>query len=231
MAAQSARKLEPWQRRLFVPNYQVGEAAKYAKISAKTVADWHKVGARQTLSVREKRAALSYMQLIEVAVVAAFRRAGIRLNSIRNARDYISKELKSEFPFAEHRFKADGHRLVMDYQQIIGERGNGKVLRPDQSGQLAWEHILGRLEEFEYERRGIVVKWHIDGPSSPIVIDPRVAFGAPSVGGTPTWVIKGRWSAGETVEEIADDFGIDNSQVAYALKFEGIENGMWKWLN
>ena len=40
-----------------------------------TVLAWHKVGSRKTLSGYAKRAALSYMQLIEVAVVAAFRRS------------------------------------------------------------------------------------------------------------------------------------------------------------
>jgi hypothetical protein len=50
------------------------------------------------LSSREKRQELSYMKLIEVAVVAAFRGAGIRLPEIRAAREYVKKQLKSEFP-------------------------------------------------------------------------------------------------------------------------------------
>jgi hypothetical protein len=142
------------------------------------------------------------MQLIELAVVAAFRKAGVTLKGIRASRDYVSKEFKSEFPFAEYRFKSDGKRLLMDYQQVAGEKGRGTLLRPDQEGQLAWEEIIGRLEEFEYERRGIVVRWRVAGPDSPIVIDPRIAFGAPSVRGTPSSILTGvlesvsrkRWS-------------------------------------
>jgi hypothetical protein len=56
----SERPDEPWRRRLYLPSYQIGEAASYAQISAQTVVAWHKFE-RVLLSQREKRAALSYM--------------------------------------------------------------------------------------------------------------------------------------------------------------------------
>lgn len=217
------RQSESWRKRLYVPNYQVGEAARYARVSPRTVVDWHKAGHRLTLSLRERRAALSYMQLIELAVVAAFRKAGVTLKSIQSTRDYISKQLECDFPFATFRFKADGRRLVMDYAQVEGEPGRGKLLRPDQDGQLAWEEILGRLSEFEYESDGIAVRWHVTGANSPVVIDPRVAFGAPNVSGTPTWILKDRWKSGETIEEIAGDFDLTETDVSKGLEFEGVK--------
>jgi uncharacterized protein (DUF433 family) len=226
----SMASAEPWRRRLYLPNYQLAEAAKYARLSPQTVAKWHTTGARKTLSEKQNRAALSYMQLIEVAVVAAFRKANLTLKHISETREYVRNQLKVEFPFAEYRFKADGKRLVMDYEQIEGEKGEGKVLRPDQGGQLAWEYIIGRLREFEYEEQGVVVKWRPGGPKSQIVIDPRVSFGAPSINGTPTWVIQGRASSGESVKEIADDFDLDDEEVKEALSFERMKvspEGKW----
>lgn len=220
MAVEAA--IEPWRRRLYLPTYQVAEAAKYAEVSRRTVTAWQKAGNQRTLSLREDRAALSYMQLIEVAVVAALRGQGIPLRRIRDAREYIKKMLESEYPFAEYRFKHDGKRLFMDYEQVIGSKGKGKLLRPDQQRQLAWNEVIGRLEEFEYERKKIVVKWHVAGPESPIIIDPRVCFGAPAINGTPTWVLKGRWEAGEGVEDIAEDFDLDEDEVNQGLTFEGI---------
>ena len=100
----SERLDAPWRRRLFLPSYQIAEAAAYAQISPQTVAAWHKIET-DLLAQREKRAALSYMQLIEVAVVAAFRRVGVPLKRIRAAREYAARTLKSEFPFAEYKFK------------------------------------------------------------------------------------------------------------------------------
>lgn len=215
---------EPWKRRLYLPSYQIGEAARYAHVSPQTVAAWHKIE-RPTLSQKEGRAALSYMQLIEVAVVAAFRRAHIPLRRIRDARDYVGQMLKAEYPFAEYRFKTEGKHLLIDYQHIVGGRGRGKHLVADQGGQLEWDQIIGPLlKEFEYEHEdnGIVIRWRVAGESSPIVIDPKIAFGTPTVRGTPTWVIKGRWSAGESDTDIAEDFRIGKVEVREALRFEGV---------
>lgn len=217
---------EPWRRRLFLPNYNIAEAAHYAGISSRTVADWHRPGGRKavTLSERKGRAALSYMQLIEVAVVAAIRKLGVSLQRIRDAREYVSKQLESEHPFAEYRFKSDGKRLWLDYEQVEGDKGRGKLLGVDQGGQLAWDEIIGRrLREFEYESGGIAVRWHPRGRESPIVIDPRIAFGAPTVQSIPTWVVKGRWIAGESIGDIAADFGLTKLDVRKALQFEGVK--------
>jgi len=114
----SERLDEPWRRRLFLPAYQIAEAANYAQISPQTVVAWHKIE-RGLLKEREKRAALSYMQLIEVAVVAAFRKAGVSLKRIRHAREYAASTLKSEFPFAEYRFKENAKHLYLDSTQVI----------------------------------------------------------------------------------------------------------------
>jgi uncharacterized protein (DUF433 family) len=231
----SAAKSESWRNRLNIPSYQLQEAARYAGLSSGTVADWHRRGKRRTLSSREHRTALSYLQLIEVAVVAAFREAGVTLNGIRAAREYVSDKLNSEYPFAHYQFKADGRRLVMEYEQVEGKKGKGKLLRPDQGGQLAWSDILGRLKEFEYERNGVVIRWHVTGPGSAIVIDPRIAFGAPAVNGIPTWVLKDRWQAGEPPGEIADDFGLKEAVVRTAIEFEGASPDAppvgKKWIN
>jgi uncharacterized protein (DUF433 family) len=236
MVSATAAKIEPWRRRLYIPNYQVGEAARYAAISPQTVAAWHRIeGNKVLLSQKEQRAALSYLQLIEVAVVAAFRKAGVKLPEIRAARDYVQITLKSEYPFAQYRFKTEGKSLWLDYQQVEGETGRGKLLKANQAGQLAWEDIIGRLQEFEYERKGVVVRWHVTGPGSPIVLDPRIAFGAPAIEGTQTWVLKGRWQAGESLDEIADDFGLKEAEVRAALEFEGVNPDVppvgKKWIN
>ena len=219
---------------MYLPSYRIGEAAHYANVAAQTVAAWHKPGARagHTLSAKDAGAELSYMQLIEVAVVAAFRQAGVSLQKIRAAREYVSSSLHSEFPFAEYRFKSDGKKLWMDYQQVEGKKGKNKLLGVNQGGQLAWSEVMGRLKEFEYDKGRIVVRWKVAGARSPVVIDPRVSFGAPTVHGTPTWVIRGRWEAGESLEDIADDFGLKKDDVQKALDFENVPTDRQRaWMN
>lgn len=218
----SNARSERWRERLYVPNYKVREAARYAHISPKTVADWHAVGDRKALPSRESGAALSYMQLIEVAVVAAARKAGIKLKDIAAARAYVSEKLKSDYPFAEYRFKSNGRDLWLDYREFEPKAESGRVVAANRGGQMAWEEIIGQLEQFEYDD-GIALRWHLCGKSSPIIIDPRVSFGSPSVSGIPTWALRDRWIAGDTVDEIADDYELLGSFVEQALEFEGVD--------
>lgn len=165
------------------------------------------------------------MQLIEVAVVASFRKSGVTLKKIKLAREYLSKQLEAEHPFAQYRFKTDGKELWMDYAQLHAP-ADKTLLAASMGGQLAWTDIIGRLQEFEYDDDSkLAIKWRVAGADQSIVIDPRIQFGAPAIEGVATWVFKGRWEAGESIDEIADDFGVPNSAVLEALAFEGIGVG------
>jgi uncharacterized protein (DUF433 family) len=208
----------------------MGDAARYAHISPSTVRNWHKISNKpMVLSRKDQGEALSYLQLIELAVAAAARQAGVSLKAIRNAREYCSKQLESEFPFAEYRFKTDGKHLWLDYSDVVGRRGAGKLISTSQHGQLGWSEIIGRLQEFEYDRNfGLATRWHVAGRRSPIIIDPRVSFGAPSVDGIPTRLIKGRWAAGEPTSFIADDYDVPEPHVIDALEFEGVDARAWR---
>lgn len=225
----AVREQEFWRSRLYVPNYRILEAARYAHLSPQTVAKWHgKPGGNRkpTLSSKEKGASLSYLQLIEVAVVSSFRKAGVQLKKIGAAREYLSKQLEAEFPFASYRFKTDGKDLWMDYAQFEASAGDKTLLAASQSGQLAWSDIIGRLHEFDYENDGeLAIRWHVAGRDENVMIDPTIQFGAPSVEGVATWAFKGRWEAGEDIDDIAEDFGVSNSDVLAALRFEGVDAG------
>ena len=221
----SADPRQFWKERLRLPAYGVGDAAKYAQITGETIRNWQRLrNMPSPLGPREKGKALSYLQLIELAVVAAARAAGVPLWAVRETREYMRREFDSEFPFAEYRFKTDGKKLWIDYIDLVGRKGRGKLLETSGKGQLAWTEIIGRLKEFEYDRRlGLAVRWHVAGQRSPVVIDPRIRFGAPSVDGVPTRLIARRWSKGEDSEDIADDFDLPIVAVAAALRFEGVE--------
>lgn len=179
---------EAWRQRLTVPNYGLSEAARYARVAPQTVARWHNEAGRgaRALPAREARKPLSYLQLVEVAVVAALRGAGMKLQMIREARDYLSREFGDPYPFALFRFTTDGKRLLLPYDQIVGEEGKGKLLSANDSGQLGWSEVIRtRLQEFEYDHN-LALRWHLGGADSTIILDPRIAFGAPALKGVPT---------------------------------------------
>lgn len=212
-----------WRARLDTPNYDVGEAAKYAHVHASTVMRWQRSA---TIREREARKRLSYLQLIELAVVAAAQKAGMKLADIRTARAYFAGAFATEHPFATIRLSTDGIDLAA--------KAGADLLIGNKSGQLAWKAVIGqRFKEFEYED-GLATRWHVGGEGSPVVIDPRVRFGAPHVAGVPTWLLKERWETGEPIEEIEDDLSLDERAIVAALKFEGIDPSKTRkaaWLN
>ncbi len=218
-----ANSREFWRARLDVPNYEVREAARYAHIHTTTVSRWHK---NTTLGEREARSKLSYLQLIELAVVAACKTAGMKLTDIRAARAYFAGAFKTDHPFATLQLTTDGVDLAV--------KAGAELLIGNKSGQLAWNKIIGaRFKEFDYEA-GLATRWHVAGKQSPIVIDPRVRFGAPHVAGIPTWLLKDRWLAGEPLGEMTDDLNLKSSDIRAALRFEGLnpaEERQNEWLN
>lgn len=212
-----------WRSRLDLPNYEVKEAARYAHIHANTVWRWHK---NTTLGARDSRSKLSYLQLAELAVAAACKEAGMKLVDIRVARAYFAAAFKTEHPFATLELTTDGVDLAM--------KAGADLLIGNKNGQLAWKQVIGeRFKEFDYED-GLAVRWYVAGKKSPVVIDPRVRFGAPHVAGVPTWLLKDRWEAGEPIDEIEGDLNIKASELTAALRFEGIDMGKRRaneWLN
>lgn len=223
----TAKRGEMWRKRIDLPAYQVAEAARYARTTPQTIGNWQRVrvGANGAIGPRDHGVGLSYLQLIEVGVVAAMRKSGVRLPKIRQARDYLSREFGSEYPFAQYRFKTDGKDILMDYDQIAGTSAKDKLLVVSEGGQLAWNRILSNLlKEFDYADEDEVVRaWRVAGVDSAIMIDPRVAFGAPQINGIATWVLKERWQSGESVKDIADDYCLEAPLVFAALEFEGVD--------
>jgi uncharacterized protein (DUF433 family) len=61
-----------------------------------------------------------------------------------------------------------------------------------------------------------------EGSPRAIVIDPRIRFGRPTVArhGTPTDILFERHQAGDSITEMADDYGIPAADVEEAIRFE-----------
>ena len=224
----SNQQLERFRRRLYLPAYRVGDAARYARTAAQSVTYWHygdgELGA--TLPGSQRRRPLSYMELVEVAFVSFFRSIGVSLQRIRNARIYAAQNLNAEYPFVDYRWQSEGVHLLMDFAQFE-DTDEFKVIIADRGGQLGWKDMMvEKFAEFDYDSIGddlLALRWHPAGRQSKVLIDPRISFGAPIVEGLPTWVLKGRWNAKEDVDEMIEDFDISREAVVQGLQFEGVE--------
>ena len=225
----AVRGKAPWFRRLYLPTYRLSDAARYAGTSTQTVSNWHY---RElpgygvpALPGRRRREPLSYLELIEVAVVTTFRKFNVPLSNIAKTRSYMAQTFNSEFPFAEYRFKTDGYHLLMSLAEVELVLPTDDLIVADAGGQLGWNAMMvNRLLEFDYDLEyEIALQWFAAGRQSQVVIDPRVSYGAPMIKGIPTWVLKGRWLAGESISDIQEDFNLDEKEIKDGLSFEGVK--------
>jgi uncharacterized protein (DUF433 family) len=216
-----------------LPAYTVPDAAHYLLIPRATVRSWvagrpypTKAGKRFFKPVIEvpipQAPVLSFLNLIEAHVLDAIRRQHqIPLDKVRIAIDYLRSQFGSEHPLADHRFETDGLDLFVQKY--------GRLINITRSGQLAIRDLLqAHLQRIERDPAGIAVrlypftrKRHPDEPRL-VVIDPAVSFGRPvlSGSGVPTAIIAERYKAGDTVEDLAQDYGRSRLDIEEAIRCE-----------
>jgi uncharacterized protein (DUF433 family) len=229
---QASREL--WVRRMFLPAYTMAYAARLAGTKPPTICYWlYHEGQDGTscpvLADRERGKSLSYLELIEVAMVATLRGCGVTLPKIRKAHQYLRTRFETRHPFAHVRIQTAGAEVLYDLRQEgpWAEDLEHHLVDASARGQIVWkEPIRDRIRQFDYEDVvDFAVRWHPWGRDFPVVVDPRVQFGAPYLrdSGIATFALKERYEAGASIGEIDDDFEIGTTQIINALRFEGIE--------
>lgn len=206
--------------RLYLPAYRFADVARLAETTPQSVRRWFRgydaPGHHMDPVLPAPDASvISYLQLVETAFVASFRRQGVDLSRLRQAHEYLRSTFRVDYPLAQWRFKVHGQSLLVEIE--------GDLIAADRGGQYAVRQIIEeRAEQFDYDDVGVALRWHPRGRSSVVLVDPRIAFGAPVVKGVPTRVLKDRYAAGEDVSTIADDYEIERTAVVEALEFEGV---------
>jgi uncharacterized protein (DUF433 family) len=78
--------------------------------------------------------------------------------------------------------------------------------------------------EFGEAEDGVALRVWPLGRRDPLVIDPSVRFGQPTIHGIPTEALAGQVRAGDTIEAVADDFDLSLDDVIVALRYEQTED-------
>ena len=169
--------------------------------------------------IRRKRA-LSFLELVEIRMVSAFLKHGVKLGTIRKAAIRARQKLQTDHPFAYKRFKTDGRGIFLE---LAEESEEYLSLLELASGQYVLPVILNDyLKQVEFDRcTNMAIQWWPLGKSKPIVIDPGVAFGAPVIAGTRLRVsaILAALRIGESRRAVGDWYGVTRAQVAAAVTF------------
>jgi len=216
-----------------MPAYGIVEAAHYLGIPKATLRSWvlgrqYPTGTgkrffRPIIELADKdQRLLSFENLVEAHVLDAIRRAhGVALWRVRKAIDYLRKQLDSAHPLAEQRFVTDKVNLFVEMF--------GRLVNISQEGQLAVKDLIeAHLRRVERDTSGLPIRLYPftreRKPEEPriIVIDPSISFGRPVLVGTgiATTIIAQRYKAGESIEELAEDYGRSRADIEEAIRCE-----------
>lgn len=216
-----------------LPAYGLVEAARYLRIPQATLRSWV-VGRLYPTAAGERffrpvmrlpeegRPVLSFLNMVEAHVLEAIRRGqNVPLHKVRAAVAFLEHHYRSRHPLAEHEFETDGVDLFI--QQA------GLLINLSQEGQLAMRELVAAyLRRVDRDVKGLPVRLYpftrrrdLEEPR-PVVMDPFVSFGRPVLTGTgiATAVLAERFKAGESVEELARDYGRSTLDIQEALRCE-----------
>ncbi len=205
------------------PTYTVPDAARWAETTRQTARRWiagyHHHGDRWSAPVTARRgddAFLSFEDLVEVAVVAAIRRQHISMGTIRQAVGFAKGVLDVERPLVTLQFKHDGRQLFLG-----GKAVHEGYTNLNRFGQLAMATIEDVLKDVDYEA-DLASSWWPIGREQGIIVDPRVNFGRPVIAslGVRTESLADRWSAGDSIVSLADEYNAPQELIERAVRFE-----------
>ena len=218
-----ARPSEEWRTG---PVYSVLQAAGLAHVSSATVRRWlygyyqpgHQM--RPVFSDRhDENAYLSFLEVAEIVVASGFRRRGVRLERIRSARRYAANSMAIDYPFATLDMKQYGLHIVTEFQQ---QDPGTPLLVLDTQGQLTFPGMVAEtLESFDWLDKW-ASRWFPVGKDVPIVVDPQMAAGRPTVEGRGITIdsIMRRFTKGKQDPTfIAEDYDLDEANVINIIRY------------
>jgi uncharacterized protein (DUF433 family) len=164
---------------------------------------------------------VTWAEFIEAGLLRQYRRAHrVPMLELRNFIESLRQNLGVSYPLAHARPFVSGRTLVVKAQTdahldpefaLVAVVSNQFILTP--AAQEFYERVTWEDDK--------AIRWRPDANSnSPVVVDPNVRFGAASVGGISTAILREQDVAGEDETDIAGVFGLTVAQVRWALSYE-----------
>lgn len=203
-------------------------AARFLSVPPATLHYWLEGGTRRNRKyepvIREKATGsrtVTWAEFVEAGLLRQYRRNhNVPMAELRGFIDRLRDRLGVPYPLAHSRPYVSDRQLVLQAQTEAGLSADFALVA-EASGQ----YILTSPSQEFFERvtwdRDIAVRWRPDAnPESPVVIDPDIRSGRPSVGGISTEIIWEQTDAGEGEHDLADTYRLTLAQVRWALAYE-----------
>lgn len=212
------------------PAYSIAEAASYLDMPTATLRSWVLGRSYETSAGKKffqplihladkKRRYLSFYNLIEAFTLNSMRRTDHRISmpNVRKALAYVERIIGEPRPLLTQRFLTDGVDLFLEkYGQLVAVSQNGQIEMRAM--------IVDCLKQVRRDSKGMPNKLYLFAAPArtAVAIDPRIAFGNPIIDGTgiSTAILAQRYKAGDSIDELADDFGLSRDAVEQAIRYE-----------
>jgi uncharacterized protein (DUF433 family) len=208
------------------PRYSIEEASGYLNIPASTLKAWIR-GQRYMNSHtgKEKIFAplieasdpinklLSFYNLAEAHVLRSTTERNIPLTNVRKALAYVRAKIPQSHPLLTGDFLTFGKLIFLEH---LGHTVN--ITAPQ--GQLAMRDILDKyLLRLEWDDTGMPIQI-FPIKTNRLAINPLLSSGKPVVRGTGIMVsvLQDRAKTGETIPELAQDYGMQAFEIEEAIQ-------------
>ncbi len=172
----------------------------------------------EAMEVGVKVQGVSFYDLMELKMVAAFFSLGVRGEEIRRAQIVAVRRFGHSHPFCSSHFKTDGRSVILETAQETGSRRLEEIAR----GQALMEAVIEPyLMEVKFS--GVFPgSWLHPKGKEEVVLHPRRAFGQPvlRVGGIPTRILAASAASWGDVDAVAVWYDVPKVRVVIAMEFE-----------
>lgn len=212
--------------RFTTPLYTITEAAQHLGLKPSTFQAWTRGrGGRppviRTPQVEGRGASITFIDLAQGHVLAAFRKAGVSMQRIRPALEKLDNEMSLHHALASQNLMTDGVEVLFDYAEQTGNE-DVRQLVVVRDGQHVFREIIQdylKLVTFGEDGYAAVIELPAYGDAH-VVADPRRAFGQPvfDKAGTRVEDVIDRFYAGDSISTVAREFGVSSEQVEAAIR-------------
>jgi uncharacterized protein (DUF433 family) len=211
------------------PVYSIPDAAYYLGIPVATLRAWALGRPKQNaegeyppvLRFVSESGRLSFNDLVEAHILRATIRQKLSLQRLKRGLEFLREYWPNiERPLLTFNFATDGKDLLV--KGIYG-CGDAELVNATQGGQVEMEHLLvEHLKFIEYDREGYAFTLFPERGEKVVSITAGLYSGRPVIDGTriPTDTVAQRFTGGETIAELATDYGLSERAIGAAIKYE-----------
>jgi uncharacterized protein (DUF433 family) len=216
------------------PIYSVEEAADYLGIPVNTLYAWTLGRRKPKLPnqyypavlkfVDQRSRRLSFFDLVEAHILRAATEKNIPLGRIKKGLEFVRQNYPNHpRPLLTLDFRTDGKYLLVGGMLGSKEKDIEALVNASRHGQLEMTGIIeGYLQLIGWDASGDPDTIFPKTGQRIVSITSGVVSGRPAIEGTriPTAVVAQRFRAGETIAELAAEYGISTEAIEAAVKYE-----------